>query len=101
MEQSHMSCDADLLSRVPLFSLLDADERNVLASHVEVRRFQAHQLIYRRGDPGGTAYVLIDGSVRVSLIDEDQQDVTVDQPGAGGFFGFASLLDGTRHQTVP
>ena len=94
-----MTCDPDLLQRVPLFSLLDADERAVLASHVEVRQFGAHQRIYRPGDAGGNGFVLIEGRVRVTLIDEDQQEVTVDEPEPGGFFGFASLLDGTPHQT--
>ena len=38
-----MTCDPELLKLVPLFSLLDADEREVLASHVEVRRFGGGQ----------------------------------------------------------
>ena len=94
-----MACDAELLKLVPLFSLLDGDERAVLAAHVEVRQFGAHERIYRGGDPGGSGYVLIEGKVRVTLIDEDQQEVTVDEPEPGGFFGFASLLDGTPHLT--
>jgi uncharacterized membrane protein len=32
-------------------------------------------------------------------VDEDGQEVVVDQPAAGEFFGFASMLDGTPHQT--
>lgn len=94
-----MACDPEVLKRVPLFSLLDAEERAVLASHVEVRQFDAHQRIYRAGDAGGKGYVLIDGRVKVTLVDEDQQDITVDEPESGGFFGFASLLDGSTHQT--
>ncbi len=93
-----MTCDPELLQRVPLFSLLDADERAVLASHVEVRQFTAHQRIFQPGDAGGNGYVLVEGKVRVSLIDEDQQEVVLDEPEAGGFFGFASLLDGAPHQ---
>lgn len=94
-----MSCDPELLTHVPLFSLLDAEERAVLASHIEIRRFSAHERIYRHGDLGRRAYVVIEGKVRVTLIDEDQQEVTLDEPETGGFFGFASLLDGTPHQT--
>ena len=94
-----MSCDAELLTHVPLFSLLDEEERAVLASHVEIKRFDAHERIYRHGDAGKSAYVVIEGRVRVTLIDEDQQEVTLAEPEAGGFFGFASLLDGTPHQT--
>jgi CRP/FNR family transcriptional regulator, cyclic AMP receptor protein len=94
-----MTCDPEILQRVPLFSLLDGEERGVLASHVEVRHFGAHQRIYRPGDSGGRGYVLVEGKVSITLIDEDHQEVTVDEPEPGGFFGFASLLDGTPHQT--
>ena len=38
-------------------------------------------------------------SVRVTTVDEDQQEVIVDQPAQGEFFGFASMLDQTPHQT--
>jgi uncharacterized membrane protein len=51
------------------------------------------------GDPGGRAYILISGSVQVMTVDDDQQDVIVDQPMPGEFFGFASMLDQTPHQT--
>src|SRR5581483_4998987 len=37
--------------------------------------------------------------VRVTTVDEDEQEVVVDEPGEGEFFGFASMLDQTPHQT--
>jgi uncharacterized membrane protein len=37
--------------------------------------------------------------VRLTTVDEDHQEVVVDQPGPGEFFGFASMLDQTSHQT--
>src|SRR5436305_11579400 len=95
-----MACDTELLQEVPLFSLLDADERAVLAAQVEVREFAANQRIYKIGDPGGRAYILASGRVSVRTIDEDQQELTIEEPERGGFFGFASLLDGTPHQTM-
>src|SRR5262249_31998877 len=66
---------------------------------VEVRKFAARQRIYKIGDPGGHAYVMVSGAVQVTMVDEDQQEVTVDQPGHGEFFGFASMLEQTPHQT--
>jgi CRP/FNR family transcriptional regulator, cyclic AMP receptor protein len=51
------------------------------------------------GDPGGQAYVLVSGQVQVHTVDEDQREVVVDEPAAGEFFGFASMLDQTPHQT--
>jgi CRP/FNR family transcriptional regulator, cyclic AMP receptor protein len=94
-----VSCSPDVLHDVPLFSLLDDDETAVLASQVELKTFAARQRIYKTGDPGGRAYVMVSGAVRVTTVDEDQQEVVVDQPAAGEFFGFASMLDDTPHQT--
>lgn len=94
-----MACDPTVLQQVPLFALLDGDEKAVLADHVEVRQFAAKQRIYKAGEPGGRAYVITEGQVRITAIDDDDQEFDVDEPGPGGFFGFASLLAGTAHQT--
>src|SRR5262249_39284921 len=57
------------------------------------------QRIYKAGDPGGRAYVMISGSVRVTAVDEDNQEVVIQEPAPGEFFGFASMIDCTPHQT--
>jgi CRP/FNR family transcriptional regulator, cyclic AMP receptor protein len=93
-----MPCNAEELKHVPLFQLLDDDELSVLAAQVELRQFAARQRIFKIGDPPKNAYVLMTGSVRVSVIDEDSQEVVVDEPEHGGVFGFASMLDETPHQ---
>jgi CRP/FNR family cyclic AMP-dependent transcriptional regulator len=94
-----MACDPKMLNQVPLFALLDEDETAVLAGQVSVSTFAARQRIYKIGDPGGQAYVMVSGAVQVTTIDEDHQDVLVDEPGPGEFFGFASMLEQTPHQT--
>src|SRR5882724_561151 len=94
-----MACDRQELKHVPLFALLDDEEAAVLASQVEVRRFAPRQRIYKIGDPSGQAYVMISGRVRVSTVDEDHQEVVIDEPSHGEFFGFASMLEKTPHQT--
>lgn len=94
-----MACTPDVLKNVPLFGLLDEEETAVLAGQVEVKHFAARQRIYKIGDPGGQAYVVVSGRVRVTTIDEDQQEVVVDEPATGEFCGFASMLDQTPHQT--
>src|SRR5215467_15656912 len=95
-----MACDVAQLRGVPLFALLDDDELKVLAAQVELRTFTARQRIYKIGDPAGHAYVLLSGAVQVTTIDEDHQDVVFDEPSGGEFFGFASMLDQTPHQTT-
>jgi CRP/FNR family transcriptional regulator, cyclic AMP receptor protein len=94
-----MACNPEVLKQVPLFSLLDDEEAAVLAGQVEVKTFAARQRIYKIGDPGGRAYVIVTGIVRVTTMDQDHQEVVVDEPTVGEFFGFASMLEQTPHQT--
>jgi CRP/FNR family cyclic AMP-dependent transcriptional regulator len=94
-----MPCDPEELKHVPLFALLDDDETAVLAAQVDLKVFAPRQRIYKIGDPGKHAYILLSGAVQVTTVDEDQQEVIVDQPGHGQFFGFASMLAQTPHQT--
>jgi uncharacterized membrane protein len=94
-----MTCNPEVLRSVPLFALLDDDETAVLAAQVEVKHFSPRERIYKSGDPGGQAYVMISGKVRVTTVDDDQQEVIVDEPACGEFFGFASMLEQSPHQT--
>ncbi len=94
-----MACDPEVLRSVPLFSLLDDDELAVLAAQVELRTFSPRERIYKIGDAAPQAYVLISGKVRVTTLDQDHQEVVVDEPGERDFFGFASMLEQTSHQT--
>jgi CRP/FNR family cyclic AMP-dependent transcriptional regulator len=94
-----MACSPEILKRVPLFALLDDEETAVLAEQVELKTFSPRQRIWKIGDPGGRAYVMVSGAVRVTTVDEDHQEVVVDQPAEGEFFGFASMLEQTSHQT--
>jgi CRP/FNR family transcriptional regulator, cyclic AMP receptor protein len=95
-----MACNPEVLKQVPLFALLDEEETAVLAGQVELKNFAQRQRIWKIGDPGGQAYVMVSGAVRVTTVDEDHQEVVVDQPAAGEFFGFASMLEQTPHQTT-
>jgi CRP/FNR family cyclic AMP-dependent transcriptional regulator len=94
-----MACDPQELKHVPLFALLDDEEAAVLAAQVEIKKFAPRQRIYKIGDEGGQAYIMMSGAVRVTTIDEDNQEVIVDQPAHGEFFGFASMLEQTPHET--
>jgi len=94
-----LPCNTDVLKKVALFSLLDDDEMAVLAGQVDLKTFPARARIYKIGEGAPQAYVLISGKVRVTTLDEDNQEVIVDEPGEMDFFGFASMLEQTPHQT--
>jgi len=94
-----MACNPEVLKHVPLFALLDEEETAVLAGQVRLKTFAPRQRIYKIGDSNGQAYVVVSGRVRVSTVDQEQQEVVVDEPSHGEFFGFASMLEQTPHQT--
>jgi uncharacterized membrane protein len=94
-----MTCKPELLKSIPLFALLEDDETAILAAQVDVKTFTPRERIYKAGEPAIHAYVIVSGGVRVTTVDEDQQEVIVDEPAKGDFFGFASMLEQTLHQT--
>ncbi len=95
-----MTCHPEVLKQVPLFALLDQDETALLATKVELKTFAPRQRIYKMGEPGGRAYVIVSGKARVTTVDQDRQEVVIDEPTAGDFFGFASMLQQTPHETA-
>ncbi len=94
-----MATNPETLKHVPLFALLDDEEAAVLAGQVEEKKFAPRQRIFKVGEPSGPAYVVVSGRVRLTIVDEDNQEVVVDEPTHGEFFGFASMLEQTPHQT--
>src|SRR6202171_535036 len=95
-----MATDPEALKHVPLFALLDEEETAVLEGQVELKKFAPRQRIYKMGESTGQAYVMVSGRVRVTTLDQDHQEVVVDEPQHGEFFGFASMLEQTPHQTT-
>jgi CRP/FNR family transcriptional regulator, cyclic AMP receptor protein len=95
-----MPCDFSELRHVPLFELLDDDESRILAAKIEIKRFSPRQRIFKVGDIAEHGYVVMSGKARVTTMDEDQQEVIVDEPKHGDFFGFASMLQQSKHQTT-
>ena len=94
-----MACDPEELRHVPLFELLDDELAQILCARVEIRKFAARQRIFKEGEAPLHGYVMMSGSVRVTTTDEDKQEVVVDEPGHGDFFGFASMMQNANHLT--
>ena len=95
-----MAVDSLLLKDVPIFELLDDDERQVLADLVSVREFKKGQIVFKAGDPGGLAYLVQKGLIRVTVKDAGYEDMIVDMADAGGLVGMSSLLAGETHLTT-
>lgn len=90
----------DLFNDVPIFQLLDADERKVLADQVSVRHFKEGEVVFKAGNPGGLAYLVQKGTIHVSIQDANHETVVVDIADDGGLVGMSSLMAGEPHQTT-
>jgi uncharacterized membrane protein len=89
-----MAADAALLTTVPFFQYLDAAEREVLAQQLDEVRIPAGELVFEVNDPGGTMFVIREGSVEVFFKDDTGERVVLETQGPGDVFGEVSFLDG-------
>lgn len=92
--------DPDIFNDVPIFALLDAEERQVLAQQVGVKDFVRGTVIFKTGEPGGHAYLIQKGKVNVCITDIAGEDVLVDVVEVGGLMGMSSLLAQANHLTT-
>ncbi|HXZ43911.1 MAG TPA: Crp/Fnr family transcriptional regulator [archaeon] len=85
---------ADHLRRVPIFCMLEPKILAILAEMTRTQHYHRGQIIYYRGDPGNAMYVLVDGSVELTLPSETGSEVLVARLRAGQHFGELAVLDG-------
>ena len=67
------------LQRMALFSDLEARELRALADVAQVVQFPASALIFREGEAGDCAYVVVRGSVQVFAVDRNGDEVILAQ----------------------
>ena len=87
------SDEADSLSRIPLFRRLTPEELEQLAQEVDQVKFDPDEIIFNEQDKGDALYVIEAGSVRIWVLDEDVEPVTLKELGPGEFFGELAVLD--------
>jgi CRP-like cAMP-binding protein len=82
------------LLRLALFSELEAGEVRALAEVAQVVKFPASALIFREGEAGDCAYVVVRGSVQIFAIDRNGDEVVLAQLKELDHVGEQSLLPG-------
>lgn len=92
-EQNKLSEEAQSLARIPLFKRLEPHELEHLAEDVDQVNYKAGETIFNEHDMGDGLYVVEAGSVRIWVMDEDVQDVTLAELKPGDFFGELAVLD--------
>jgi CRP/FNR family cyclic AMP-dependent transcriptional regulator len=96
-----MASTALILSEIPIFALLDENERQALAHLLETEYFKKGQEIFGYGDQGDSIYIVRSGKVQVFIENDEGDTLIVSEPGPGEPFGEISFLDaGPRTATA-
>jgi len=82
------------LRRLALFGDLDAEELRALAEVAQPVEFADSALIFREGETGDCAYVVVRGSVQVFATDRNGDEIVVARLREFEHVGEQSLLDG-------
>src|SRR5689334_19388057 len=89
---SQMTLEA--LRSVPLFASLDDDSARDLRNLLSEQAVPQNTRLFRQGDSGDAMYLIESGRVRISIRDDDKQEVTLAELAQGDFFGEMSIIDG-------
>lgn len=82
------------LRNVPFFAGLSDRELEALADGLEKRTFGKGMIIFHKDSPGDTMYIIESGKVRIFILSESGQEISVNIYGPGDTFGELALLDG-------
>ncbi len=87
------------LREMPLFAGLSDQQLEALARCMTTRTFGKGVFVYHKDSPGRTLYIIQSGRVRLFVISDMGQEISVDSLGPGEVFGTLAVLDGEPHHT--
>ena len=86
----------EALRSVPLFASLTDDAATELRNLLAIKDVAASTELFHKGDTGNAMYLIETGRVRISIIDEDEKEITLAELAQGDFFGEMSIIDGRQ-----
>ena len=92
-DSTNLSEEAQSLARVPLFQRLEPHELENLAEEIDQVNYKAGETIFNEHDRGDGLYVVETGAVRIWVVDEDVNEVTLAELKPGDFFGELAVVD--------
>ncbi|HEY2382949.1 MAG TPA: diguanylate cyclase [Terriglobia bacterium] len=83
----------EIIGAMPLFAALSAGQRSWLLERAQDQTFPAGHIVIRQDDPGGTAYALLSGRVRVlESVPDSPVEMFLGELGSGEIFGELGVL---------
>jgi uncharacterized membrane protein len=86
----------EAIRSVPLFASLDDEAATELRNLLSDRVVNQNTRLFRQGDKGDAMYLIESGRVRISIHDDDEQELTLAELAQGDFFGEMSIIDGRQ-----
>ena len=96
MSQSASQMTLEALRSVPLFASLDDEAAKELRDLLSDKIVPQNTRLFRQGDTGDAMYLIESGRVRISIHDDDKQELTLAELAQGDFFGEMSIIDGRQ-----
>src|SRR6185437_7209153 len=86
----------EALRSVPLFASLTDEAAIELRNLLAIKDVSASTELFHKGDTGNAMYLIETGRVRISIVDEDDKEITLAELAQGDFFGEMSIIDGRQ-----
>jgi len=96
MSQPATQMTLEALRSVPLFASLDDEAARELRRLLSDKTVPQNTRLFRQGDKGDAMYLIESGRVRISIRDENDDDLTLAELAQGDFFGEMSIIDGRQ-----
>lgn len=84
----------ELLAATELFKTLPADDLATCAASFKRVSFAKGELLFARGDPGKSLYLVLEGQIRLAVATSEGRELSFEIAGAGYLFGEIAVLDG-------
>ena len=88
-----MSPAGDMLRGIGIFADLTEEDRDEVAGRMRLRRSSRGDLLFQEGDPGEEMYVILSGSVAITVRSTSGDEVKLSDVAAGNFFGEMSIIE--------
>lgn len=92
---TNLETDIELLSRVPLFAELTADQLRLLAFSLSRRDVGAGEVLFRRGEKAESGFVVASGQIELANGEGEAREV-VESCGRGVLIGELALIVETK-----